>query len=203
MTYSQGMGRHCPCELVSLYTPLDFESSQTSGHNWSNALGTMRGLVCQCTGLSILVLVNGSCCMLLGTERTLAWLIWTSTNHCLIGLNIYKHLLDWFEHLQTLPWSIWTSTNICLIGLNIYKPLLDWFEHQQIFTYVETDLILSREGAVHTLGTFPYNDVYFQFPANWWRYSPVNYSIRLQYTNSKQDGSDRLIIIKCGPTTFF
>ena len=86
---------------------------------------------------------------------------------------------------------------------NSSKHLLDWFEHQQIFTYVETDLILSREGAVHTLGTFPYNDVYFQFPANWWRYSPVNYSIRLQYTNSKQDGSDGLIIIKCGPTTFF
>ena len=133
MTYSQGMGRHCPCELVSLYTPLDFESSQTSGHNWSNALGTMRGLVCQCTGLSILVLVNGSCCMLLGTERTLAWLIWTSTNHCLIDLNIYKPLLDWFEHLQTFAWLVWTSTNICLIGLNIFKPYLDRSKHQQTF----------------------------------------------------------------------
>ena len=101
MTYSQGMGRHCPCELVSLYTPLDFESSQTSGHNWSNALGTMRGLVCQCTGLSILVLVNGSCCILLGTKQTLAWLVWTSTNLSLIDLNINKPLFDWFEHLQT------------------------------------------------------------------------------------------------------
>ena len=85
-----------------------------------------------------------------------------------------------------------------ILILSINKSLLDWFEHQQIFTCVETDLILSREGAVHTLGTFPYNDVYFQFPANWWRYSPVNYRIRLQDTNSNLDGSEGLII-----TTFF
>ena len=79
-----------------------------------------------------------------------------------VDLLILSHSMVWSYHgqiqqvpasdMRLLPLIRLVPVPSIILILSINKSLLDWFEHQQISTCVETDLILPREGAVHTWG---------------------------------------------------